>query len=238
MGPDLADNRAMTVKVAAFDVYNTLVRWPDDRVTSLDIQRLLDRYGIPTSYQAIEAARQAVFSLDAPKRAIHGYVDFLALQFDRMGLRISLDLIESIAAMQESRNDMVLFPDALDAVQAARSAGKVTCAFTTLPRFMLGRAGDEVIPLLDHYFDNSTVGLPKGDPRFYKRITKTLGVEAASILCVGDDPICDCALPAEAGWQPILLDRTGNLAEQEAGQRATIGSLSQIERFLIKASDP
>ncbi len=222
----------MGISAVAFDVHGTLVRWPDGRVSAPEIQEMLERYGVPISPAAWEAARQAVFVLDAPKREIHGYVDFLALQFARMEARVSLDLIESVAAKHEARDRMVLFPDALPAVRAAKDRGLATCAFTTLPRFMLGPEAGRLMPLLDHYFDCSAIGLAKGDRRFCERVTERLGVDPASILCVGDDPIGDCLVPARAGWKAVLLDRSGRYADRNAGQIATIRSLSELGAIL------
>src|SRR5690606_29799400 len=114
-----------------------------------------ERFGIPASYQAIEAARQCVLQLDAPRREITGYVDFLALQFDRMGLRVNLDLIESIAAMYEKRCAMVLFDDTTAVLDDLRARRIKVVTFTTLPKFMLGRAAaDALLPRLDAYFDS------------------------------------------------------------------------------------
>jgi len=233
MGRHREENVAMAVEVVAFDVHGTLLHWPENRVHGLEVQRLLGRYGIPISYQALEAARQAFFFLDAPRREINSQVDFLALQFDRMGLTVSLDLIESIAAMQDARDGMVAYPDAIPAIRAAREAGKKTCAFTTLPRFMLGRNEDgaEILRLLDPYFDISAVGHAKGDPRFYTRITESLGVDPDRILAVGDDPTCDCLLPEEAGWGRVLLNRDGKKTDGEFGSVATIGSLRELSGF-------
>lgn len=227
------ENVGMPVAAVAFDVQGTLLNWPPDRVRCLEIQQLLGRYGIPISYQALEAARQAVLHLDAPKREINSYVDFLALQFDRMRVSVSLDLIESIAAMHDGRDNMVAYADALPAIRAAREAGKKTCAFTTLPRFMLGRGegAAEILRSLDHYFDLSAVGYVKGDPRFYARITETLGVEPDRILAVGDDPVCDCILPAEAGWRTVLLNRDEKKTAGDAGQVDMITSLGQLPAF-------
>lgn len=197
----------MNAQVVAFDVYNTLAHLPENPVRPIEVQEVLERFGVPSSYQAIEAARQFVFCFDAPKREIHGYVDFLALQFDHMGLSVNLDVIESIAAMYDKRNSMILFDEALPAIDAAKAKGMKVVAFTTLPRFMLGRAGDALLPKLDHYFDAATTGYPKGDPRFYEAITKAVGVPPAAICCIGDDSIGDCQLPQRAGWQPTWLNR-------------------------------
>ncbi|MCG8408128.1 MAG: HAD family hydrolase [Phycisphaerales bacterium] len=221
----------MTIEVVAFDVYGTLAQWPPDRVQPFEIQQLLARYDISISYQAFEAARQAVFFLDAQQREIHGYIDFLALVFDRMGARVTLDLIESIAAMYETRNNMEVYPDALTAIETAKSSGKTCCAFTTLPKFMLGRAAEVLLPSLNHYFDLSAVGLVKGDRRYYERIGEKLSTEAQAILAVGDDPICDCRIPSGVGWRVVLLDRLGEHGDLDAGQKGTISSLSALTDY-------
>ncbi len=219
------------IEVVAFDVHQTLAHWPAARVEPLEVQRLLSRFGIEISYWAFDAVRQTILLLDGPKRAITGWVDFLALLFARLQTPVSVDLLASLAAMYEARESMELFPDSLEAVKAARAAGMRTCTFTTLPPFMLGDSAAALMPLIDTYFDCSKVGAAKGDARFYRRITKKLGVKPDAILCVGDDPISDVVLPAEAGWHPVLLDRSGRRANTHVGQLATIPSLEDLRRY-------
>lgn len=201
----------MNTQVIAFDVYNTLAYRSPNAVRPFEVQEMLERFGVHASYQAINIARESVFLFDAPKREIHGYVDFLALQFDRMGLHVNLDVIESIAAMYERRDEMILFDDALPAIDAARAKGMRVVTFTTLPKFMLGAAGDALLPTLDRYFDISAAGFVKGDPRFYHAITTALDVPPESIACVGDDPIGDCQVPHRIGWRPTWLNRKNNM---------------------------
>lgn len=215
----------MALKAVAFDVYDTLTRWPLGRVQPIEVQRLLGQFGIEISYQSFEAARQTVFFFDTPKREIVGWTDFLALVFARMDVSVPLDLLTSVAAECESRNDMDILPDAVPALEAARSAGLITCAFTTLPRFMIGRRRHEILSRLDHYFDAAATGFAKGHPAFYRRITELLGVAPNEILAVGDDPICDVELPREAGWQTVLLDRTIGTSR---AQKSSIGSLQEL----------
>jgi len=221
----------MVARVVAFDVHETLTRFPSDRVRPVEVQHLLERFGVHISFQAYEAARQAVFFFDMPRRRIEGWMDFLALLFARMEARVSLDLLPDVALLYERRDAMVLYPDAVDALTAARSAGLVTCAFTTLPQFMIGDVWHDLSPHLDHYFDSSAIGLPKGDMRFYQRITQRLEVEPRQILCVGDDPVGDCELPGEVGWRTVLLDREGRHARAEAGPEATIRSLEELSWY-------
>jgi FMN phosphatase YigB (HAD superfamily) len=215
----------MPLRAVAFDVYDTLASWPSGKVQPIDVQRLLGRFGIEISYQAYEAARQATFFFDCPKREITGWMDFLALLFARMEVPVSMDLIACVAAEYESRNDMVILPGAVEALESVRDAGLVTCAFTTLPRFMLGRRGYEITSRMDHYFDASSVGVAKGDRRFYERITQRLALAPDEIVAIGDDPLCDVQLPIEAGWRAILLLTEGH---GPPAATSTITSLNQL----------
>jgi FMN phosphatase YigB (HAD superfamily) len=225
----------MAIRVIAFDVYDTLARWPVGRVHPIEVQRLLGRFGIEISYQAFEAARQAVFFFDCPKREILGWMDYLALLFARMDVMVSMDLMASIAWMYEERNNMEIFPDAIEAIEAARKAGLKTCAFTTLPRFMIGRRKHELLSRLDHYFDAAATGFAKGHPAFYRRIPELVGLAPDELLAVGDDPICDVELPKEAGWKVVWLDRDG---VRKDGKLAScqISSLSELKGYYSSSS--
>ena len=197
----------MPIKAVAFDVYGTLGEWPSNRVQSIEVQRLLERFGIHISYQVFDAARQATLFLDTLKRPIQGWVDFLALIFARMEVRVSTDLLESIAAMYRERGDFAFFDDVLPALTSIKALGVRTCAFTTLPKFMLGRTAGPVLAQLDHYFDAAAAGFAKGDARYYQRICELLGVRADEIASVGDDEMCDCQLPQQSGWRVWQLVR-------------------------------
>lgn len=221
----------MATKVVLFDVHETLAHWPEERVESIEVQRLLSRFGIEISFWAYEAARQTILLLDAPKREIHGWMDYLALVFARMDVAVSVDLLSSIAAMYEDRDGMALYADGLDAVRQAKASVRTVGTFTTLPPFMLGASGRELLPLLDEYFNCSKVGVAKGDRRFYERITERLGVAPNEILCVGDNPTGDVALPAECGWQAILLDRKGRHGDVRGSQVGTISTLRDLSTY-------
>lgn len=223
----------MSIEVVLFDVYETLADYPPDRVRPVEIQHLLARYGVEISYQAYIAARNSVFSLDAPRREITCYTDFLALVFHRMKVSVSLDLLTSLTAMFEKRDGMVLYPDALDALRAVKEGGRTCCTFTTLPRFMLGDEASHILDHVDLYFDNSRVGFPKGHPKFYAGIAAELGVAPDRILCTGNDPIGDVQLPIEAGWNGVWLDRSGAAPDLVVGQRGVIATLADLKPHYI-----
>jgi|CXWL01.1.fsa_nt_gi FMN phosphatase YigB (HAD superfamily) len=220
----------MAIRVVAFDVYGTLGQWATGGVEPIEVQRLLTRYGIEISYEAYETARRAVMFFDTPKRAIVGWTDYLAHLFARLNVAISTDLLASISTMYETRHRFDLYSDALPAIEAARSAGKITCAFTTLPRFMVDGTGQGISARLHHYFDASAIGQPKSHPAFYRGIVERLGVAPSEILAVGDDPICDVELPIEAGWRAVLLDRDGKNTSIGSRQTDGIKSLAELSK--------
>jgi FMN phosphatase YigB (HAD superfamily) len=218
----------MSIRVVAFDVYETLGRWAPGGVEPLEVQRLLARFGIEISYQTYEAARQAVMFFDSPRRPIAGWVDYLALLFARMNVALSTDILACVAQLYESRARFQLHPEALPAIDEARAAGMITCAFTTLPRFIVDRDGHGIAPRLHHYFDASATGHAKGHPAFYRRIVELLGVAPSEILAVGDDPICDVELPMAAGWRAVLLNRQERAGVSIDGRARTIDSLTLL----------
>jgi len=225
------------VDIVAFDVHATLLRWPAGRVQSIEVQQLLADYGVEISYQAFEAARAGVFAFDTPKREIEGWTDFLALLFARAGVAVSVDLLVCLTRMFETRDGMEPFPETLDVLRRVRAAGRRIVTFTTLPRFMLGPRGRAILDYVDDYCNCGTVGVLKGHPRFYERLTARWGVPPSRILCVGDDPIGDVLLPTKAGWRAVLLDRGGRPSAPPPGPIAVIRSMEDFPP-LIESAGP
>src|SRR6185503_19964339 len=64
---------AMSIRAVAFDVHDTLAYFAPGRVRPIEVQRLLQSCGLSISFQAYEAARQAVLFLDGARRPIAGW---------------------------------------------------------------------------------------------------------------------------------------------------------------------
>ena len=77
-----------------------------------------------------------------------------------------------------------------------------------------------------HLFYSSRVGVAKPHPNFFHTIQQTLDLPAHAILLVGDDVRNDFLGAAEAGWQSVLLDRTGT------SELPAIRSLRQLCKLL------
>src|SRR2546426_181189 len=64
----------MSIRAVAFDIHGTLAYPADGRVRAIEVQRLLQGFGLSISFQAYEAARQAVLFLDAARRPLVGWM--------------------------------------------------------------------------------------------------------------------------------------------------------------------
>jgi putative hydrolase of the HAD superfamily len=76
-------------------------------------------------------------------------------------------------------------------------------------------------------FHSSAVGWSKPRPEFFLKVQRQLNVDPAKILLVGDDEEKDLAGALNAGWQALLIDRSGKRRDQK-----TIGNLSEVFEFL------
>lgn len=63
---------------------------------------------------------------------------------------------------------------------------------------------------------SSEVGARKPGRAFYGAVIKHLGYNVESILFLGDDWVNDVQVPAELGFETILLDRRGRMNKQNA----------------------
>ncbi|UPG93905.1 HAD family hydrolase [Luteibacter aegosomatissinici] len=106
-----------------------------------------------------------------------------------------------------ARNNVELYPDALPALE--RIAAKLPIASISN-----GNADLEVIGL-HHLFHTrinaSGAGVAKPDPKIFHAAVEALGVPAAHILHVGDDPLLDVVGAREAGLRTVWLNRTGEV---------------------------
>ncbi|MCP3938928.1 MAG: HAD family hydrolase [Actinomycetia bacterium] len=51
------------------------------------------------------------------------------------------------------------------------------------------------------------IGMAKPEPRIYAEVERLVGVDASSLVCVGDDPHRDVAAPQRRGWKGVWNDR-------------------------------
>lgn len=119
-----------------------------------------------------------------------------------------------------------VFPEVRDTLAALRSRG------TRLT--VLSNWDERLIPLLkelhlDTFFDDivvsSAVGFHKPNPMVFQVAQKRWSIDPAAILHVGDSEAEDFLGPIEAGWQSMLVDRSGS------GRPGSIPNLGHILYF-------
>jgi putative hydrolase of the HAD superfamily len=79
-----------------------------------------------------------------------------------------------------------------------------------------------LIELCGPVFASSTLGAAKPSEAAYGAVSDALGLPAAQLLMVGDNPVADVEGALAAGWSAVHLDRA------EAPGAGSIGSLTQL----------
>jgi putative hydrolase of the HAD superfamily len=76
-------------------------------------------------------------------------------------------------------------------------------------------------------FHSSAVGWSKPHPEFFSRVQRQLGVTPSRILLVGDDNEKDLGGALNAGWQALLIDRSGTRRDEQ-----TVATLTEVLKFI------
>jgi putative hydrolase of the HAD superfamily len=195
------------VRAIAFDLDNTL--WDVEPVLERAEQRLaawLQQHcpRMTLSRAEMRAARELlaqrephnahdvsylrVATLSAHARA-HGYDEQLAA--------------EAFEVFLAARNEVDIFPDVAPAL--ARLRDRYALASLSNGNADLGRIG------LEHLFSVSLnarqIGAAKPEARCFARLAQELGLPAAAIAYVGDDPQLDVAAARAAGLRTVWMNR-------------------------------
>ena len=206
-----------------FDLYGTLVdirtdeslprlwqgavQWLKEKGIVYDPEELRERYAV--------LCREAVFRKEA-ELAARGIPGPAEIEITDIWETLALEKGGSLdeAEKQEfsrlfrrlSTCKLRLFPDAGEVLRMLRDAGKTVCLLTnaqssfTLPELEeLGISRD-----FDHIFISSRFGVKKPSPAFFG-VLRSVGVDPADMLMVGNDDICDCHGAAAAGIDSLYI---------------------------------
>lgn len=208
------------LKAVAFDLDDTLF----DRRAALKLwlERGLGGLGGLGGIEAA-AAFAAVLERDggghAPRRDFHAWLDRRFPALAPTGLRFRREFPACIV------------PDpAVPAVLARlRAAGIRTVILSNgspaFQRTKLRACGAEPFFKRSEVLISGALGMAKPDPRAFHVLLETLGLPAAEVLFVGDDPLRDIAGASAAGLMACQLLRPGR--ERVAGV-PRIGSLAEL----------
>ena len=140
------------------------------------------------------------------------------------------DLDELVAVLLGSLHFRA-FPDASDALQAARARGLRLVVVSnwdcSLPD-VLDRIG--LAPLLDGVLASASAGARKPESAIFQRAISLVGVAPSEAIHVGDSLVEDVEGARGAGIEPILLRRDGGKPPPGV---TTIASLAEIESLTL-----
>lgn len=206
-----------------FDLYGTLVdirtdeslsrlwqgaaRWFETKGIAYEPEELREKYA--------ELCREATIRKEA-ELATHGISGPAEIEitdiWDTMAGEKGLHLNEaeklefSRLFRRLSTYRLKLFPGAKEILQSLRDAGKTVCLLTnaqssfTLPELeALG-----IARAFDHIFISSRFGVKKPSPAFFA-VLKSIGVDPADMLMIGNDDICDCRGADYAGIDSLYI---------------------------------
>lgn len=109
-----------------------------------------------------------------------------------------------------------VFPDAYGAIADLRGRGLRIGAVSnwvwSLPELLHAL---DLVPMFDFIAASARIGFEKPHPRIFEWALEQAGVEAASVLHVGDHLDADVAGAAGVGIEGVLIDRRGRYAPEE-----------------------
>ncbi len=199
----------------SFDVGGTLIEpWPSVGAVYADAARAV---GIPME-DAVLNQRFAAAWVDARKQpggfdySRSAWKELVRSTFgDALPQALTNDVFESIWHRFERPDVWKVHPDVLPSLELLRSRPvrlTVLSNWDERLRPLLHRLG-----LADFFEDivvSGEVGRHKPDPALFEHAACRWAVDARSILHVGDSDREDLHGPMAAGWQAILIDRTGS----------------------------
>ncbi len=200
-----------SVRAIAFDLDDTL--WDVEPVIDRAERRLVAwlREHFPRiterfSRDAMRTARERL-ALDEPHRAhdlTYLRTEALARQARECGYAPEL-AERAFAIFFAARNEIAPFPDVRPALERLR--GHYVLASLTNGNADLVRVG--LADLFAVCLDARGIGAAKPHPRCFEVLAQALGLRAADILYVGDDPLVDVAAAHACGLGAAWVNRRG-----------------------------
>lgn len=219
----------MKIKAVLFDLGGTLVKsLPIPEV----MKRILETYGIKRSTEEIEEARKtAEKQVDIKELPVLGdefWFKWNAQILKHLKVHDNVPfLAEKITKLWWHYAEVELYPDAEKTLKLLKQKGLKVGLITN------GLESDvkEILPKvgLDGFFDvkitSDTVGKMKPSKEMFLHALKKLDVSPHEALFVGDMTEHDYKGAKESGLKALLIDREGNVAEENVEK---IGSLTEL----------
>lgn len=127
------------------------------------------------------------------------------------------------------------FGDVTAALARYRSAGlglAVVSDWDISLEEVLHRCG--IAQLVDHAVSTASVGVAKPSPEVFERATQLLGLDAPSVLHVGDTPELDVTGATAAGMASVLIRRDPASGPEPVPGVPTIETLPELDGILLE----
>lgn len=136
---------------------------------------------------------------------------------------------EAFEVFYRARNDVTLYDDVLPALGRLRVRYRLFAISN-------GNADLAAIGLADHFeqaLAAREAGVLKPDPRIFALLLERAGLNAATVLHVGDDAVADVEGARRAGLVPVWLNRAGReWPSVSSPAPVTVRSLDELARLL------
>jgi HAD superfamily hydrolase (TIGR01509 family) len=189
------------IRALAFDLFGTLVSKGAGWRAYRELFRTLPPWKWPTARRV---------ALTEPVPTISDFHQRIGARRGRGPEHFEALVAEDLAAIE-------LFADSIPTLKEARARGLSLALLSNLaapykqPVYDLGLAEH-----FDALVFSCDVGFAKPDPRIFEHLARTLGLEPAQVLMIGDTRSDDVSGAKEAGLHALHIDRSGRRADLQS----------------------
>jgi len=225
------------VKVLAFDLDDTLVRWKP-AVAEAAVRAAAAAAGSIDPAVLVRAVRQTWEDLAVPlwtgrmdeegitRATTSTLVAALGISPDE-GAALYAAFVEHLSGLIVPYEDTAVLP----ALRERYRLGVATNGLGPVQRAKLRHAG--LAPLFDFVVVSAEIGVAKPDPAFYEVVQRAADAPAREITVVGDNVTRDL-LPARAvGMAAVWICRNNEGLEETSWDGPVVTSLYQLESMLV-----
>ena len=225
-----------------FDLYGTLAGFRPSRYEiqsealadfgiTVTPDGILRGYYLADAFMSYQNATKPVRSLSREENRVF-FAEYERRVLRGAGVEVSQDEAWQIwRRIRKIDYGLALFDDTIPALETCRQMGLTVGLISNM-----NQSGDELagsmglLPYLDFSITSHEVGAEKPSPVIFERALERAGARPEDAVHVGDQLSSDVAGAANAGINPVLLDRDGN--HRHYAEQPRIEELSELPELL------
>ena len=225
-----------------FDLYNTLAGFRPSRYEiqsealadfgiTVTPEGILNGYNLADAFMSYQNATKPVRSLSREENRVF-FAEYERRVLRGAGVEVSQDEAWQIwRRIRKIDYGLALFDDTIPALETCRQMGLTVGLISNM-----NQSGDELagsmglLPYLDFSITSHEVGVEKPSPVIFERALERARARPEDAVHVGDQLSSDVAGAANAGINPVLLDRDGN--HRHYAEQPRIEELSELPELL------